>query len=227
MRMQSIMNQKGNVVMPGPYSPPYSSYAKFYGGKPVEFKLHPDGRPDLEDLRAKITPRSRALCIISPSNPTGEVFDRKSLQQLLDIATEHDLYVLCDEIYDKIVFDSQFTGIGKVARDAPVILLNGFSKAYLMTGWRCGYIAMNSGSKKLAALREDIPKLARVRIASNLPVQMAAVQALRGPQTHIPTMVEKLRARRDYVVKRFNAMGMQCRIPRGAFYVLPTVDLGN
>ena len=192
MTMASIIDPNSEVLMPGPYYPPYSSYAKFYGGKPVEFKLHTDGRPDLEDLRAKITPRSRALCIISPSNPTGEVFDRKSLQQLLDIATEHDLYVLCDEIYDKIVFDSQFTGIGKVARDAPVILLNGFSKAYLMTGWRCGYIAMNSGSKKLAALREDIPKLARVRIASNLPVQIAAVQALRGPQTHIPKMVEKL-----------------------------------
>jgi alanine-synthesizing transaminase len=227
MTMASIVDPNSEVLMPGPYYPPYSSYAKFYGGKPVEFKLHSDGKPDLEDLRSKITPRSRALCIISPNNPTGEVFDRKSLQQLIDIATEHDLYVICDEIYDKIVFDSQFTGIGKVAKDAPVILLNGFSKAYLMTGWRCGYIAMNSNSKKLAGLREDIPKLARVRIAANLPVQIAAVQALRGPQTHISKMVDKLRARRDYVVKRLNAMGMQCKVPRGAFYVFPKVNLGT
>ncbi|AFU59470.1 aminotransferase [Candidatus Nitrososphaera gargensis Ga9.2] len=227
MTMASIVDPNSEVLMPGPYYPPYSSYAKFYGGKPVEFKLYEDGRPDLEDLRSKITPRSRALCIISPNNPTGEVFDRKSLQQLVDIATEHDLYVICDEIYDKIVFDSQFTGIGKVAKDAPVILLNGFSKAYLMTGWRCGYIAMNSSSKKLAGLREDIPKLARVRIAANLPVQIAAVQALRGPQAHIPKMVEKLRSRRDYVVKRLNAMGMQCRVPRGAFYVFPKINLGH
>jgi alanine-synthesizing transaminase len=227
MTMASIVDPNSEVLMPGPYYPPYASYTKFYGGRPIEFKLHADGKPDLEDLRAGITPRSRALCIISPNNPTGEVFDRKSLQQLIDIATEHDLYVICDEIYDKIVFDSQFTGIGKVAKDAPVILLNGFSKAYLMTGWRCGYIAMNSNSKKLAALREDIPKLARVRIAANLPVQIAAVQALRGPQTHIPKMVDKLRARRDYVVKRLNAMGMQCRVPRGAFYVFPRINLGT
>ncbi len=227
MTMASIVDPNSEVLMPGPYYPPYASYSKFYGGRPVEFKLHADGKPDLEDLRAKITPRSRALCIISPNNPTGEVFDRKSLQQLVDIATEHDLYVICDEIYDKIVFDSQFTGIGKVAKDAPVILLNGFSKAYLMTGWRCGYIAMNSNSKKLAALREDIPKLARVRIAANMPVQIAAVLALRGPQTHIPKMVDKLRARRDYVVKRLNAMGMQCRVPRGAFYVFPRINLGT
>lgn len=227
MTMASIVDPNSEVLMPGPYYPPYASYAKFYGGKPIEFKLHSDGKPDLEDLRSKITPRSRALCIISPNNPTGEVFDRKSLQQLVDIATEHNLYVICDEIYDKIVFDSQFTGIGKVAKDAPVILLNGFSKAYLMSGWRCGYIAMNSNSKKLAGLREDIPKLARVRIAANLPVQIAAVQALKGPQTHIPKMVEKLRSRRDYVVKRLTAIGMQCRVPRGAFYVFPKINLGT
>ena len=137
MTMASIVDPRTEVLMPGPYYPPYASYTKFYGGKPIEFKLHEDGRPNLEDLRSKITSRSRALCIISPNNPTGEVFDQKSLQQLIDIATEYDLYVICDEIYDKIVFDSHFTGIGKVAKDAPVILLNGFSKAYLMTGWRC------------------------------------------------------------------------------------------
>jgi aspartate/methionine/tyrosine aminotransferase len=227
MTLASIVDPHSEVLMPGPYYPPYSSYVKFYGGKPVEFRLHEDGRPDLEDLRKKITPRSRALCIISPNNPTGEVFDRKSLQQLVDIATEHDLYVICDEIYDKITFDSQFTGIGKVAKDAPVVLLNGFSKAYLMTGWRCGYICMNSRSRKLDQFREDVPKLARVRIATNLPVQVAAVQALRGPQDHIPVMVDKLRRRRDYVVKRLNAMGIHCRVPRGAFYVFPKIELGS
>jgi aspartate/methionine/tyrosine aminotransferase len=146
------------------------------------------------------------------------------LQQLVDIATEHDLYLICDEIYDKIVFDSEFTGIGKVAKDAPVILLNGFSKGYLMTGWRCGYICMNSNSRKLDGLRQDVPKLARVRIASNLPVQLAAVQALRGPQTHIPQMVSKLKSRRDLVVKRLNGMGLNCKSPKGAFYVFPKID---
>jgi aspartate/methionine/tyrosine aminotransferase len=224
MTMASIIDPGSEVLMPGPHYPPYASYAKFYGGKPIEFTLHEDGRPNLDDLRSKITPRSRALCIISPNNPTGEVFDQKSLQQLIDVATEYDLYVICDEIYDKIVFDSFFTGIGRVAKDAPVILLNGFSKAYLMTGLRCGYICLNSNSQKLRALREDIPKLARVRIAANLPVQIAAVQALRGPQTHIPAMIDKLRTRRDYVVKRLNAMGIACKVPRGAFYIFPKIN---
>ncbi len=225
MTLASIVDPNSEVLMPGPYYPPYSSYVKFYGGKPVEFRLHQDGRPDLEDLRKKITSRSRAICIISPNNPTGEVFDKKSLQQLIDIATEHDLYIICDEIYDKITFDSMFTGIGKVAKDAPVVLLNGFSKAYLMTGWRCGYICMNSSSRKLDQFREDVPKLARVRIATNLPVQIAAVQALKGPQDHIPIMIEKLRKRRDLVIKRLDAMGIQCKLPRGAFYAFPKIDL--
>ncbi len=181
MTMASIIDPNSEVLMPGPYYPPYASYVKFYGGKPVEFKLHEDGKPDMEDIMSKITSKSRAMCIISPNNPTGEVFDRKSLQQLIDIAAEHDLYVICDEIYDKIVFGDQFTGIGKVAKDAPVILLNGFSKAYLMTGWRCGYICTNGNSRKLNEIRKNIPKLARVRISTNLPVQIAASTGVARP----------------------------------------------
>lgn len=226
MILASIVDPNSEVLMSGPYYPPYSSYVKFYGGKPVEFRINEDGRPDLEDLISKITPRTRAICIISPNNPTGEVFDRKSLQQLIDVAAEHNLYIITDEIYDKIVFDDQFTGIGKVSKDAPVILLNGFSKSYLMTGWRCGYVCFNSNASGLDELRKNVPKLARVRISSNLPVQVAAVEALRGPQTHIIDMVEKLRKRRDYIVKRLNAMeGISCSIPHGAFYVFPKVNL--
>jgi alanine-synthesizing transaminase len=228
MTLASVVDPNTEVLMPGPYYPPYASYVKFYGGKPVEFKLHEDGKPDLENILSKINSRSRAICIISPNNPTGEVFDRKSLQQIIDVAAEHDLYIICDEIYDKIVFDDQYTGIGKVAKDAPVILLNGFSKVYLMSGWRCGYICMNSASKKLDVLRKNIPKLARVRISTNLPVQIAAVEALRGPQGHIADMVQKLRRRRDYTVKRLNAIkGISCRMPRGAFYVFPKIDLNH
>jgi len=226
MILASIVDPGTEVLMPGPHYPPYASYTKFYGGKPIEFKLYTDGRPDVEDVASKINSKSRAICIISPNNPTGEVFDRKGLQQIVDLAAEHNLYIICDEIYDNITFDEQFTGIGRVARDAPVILLNGFSKAYLMTGWRCGYVCLNAESRKLDSLRENIAKLARVRISSNLPVQLAAAQALRGSQDHIREMVQKLRKRRDYIVKRLNAIDrISCNLPKGAFYVFPKVDL--
>jgi alanine-synthesizing transaminase len=228
MTMASIVEPNTEGLMPGPYYPPYASYVKFYGGRPIEFKLTPDGKPDLEDLISKITPRTRALCIISPNNPTGEVFDHKSLKQLVDIAAEHSLYIICDEIYDSLVFDGEFTGIGKVAKDSPVILLNGFSKVYLMTGWRCGYICMNSNCSKLENIRNNIPKLARVRISTNLPVQRAAIAALRGPQDHIPMMVSKLRRRRDLVVKRLNQISsISCNVPKGAFYAFPKINLSS
>src|SRR5918995_321651 len=220
----SIVEPNSEILMPGPYYPPYSSYVKFYGGKPIEFKLTEDGAPDLDDIKSKITPRTRALCIINPNNPTGEVFDRKSLKQLIDVASEHDIYIICDEIYDRLVFDKEFTGIGKVAKDAPVILLNGFSKVYLMTGWRCGYICMNSDCQKLENIRNNIPKLARVRIATNLPVQKAAVAALQGPQEYISETVTKLKKRRDLVVKRLNEIdGISCKLPNGAFYTFPKI----
>jgi aspartate/methionine/tyrosine aminotransferase len=220
----SIVEPNSEILMPGPYYPPYSSYVKFYGGKPIEFKLTEDGAPDLDDIKSKITPKARALCIINPNNPTGEVFNSKNLKQLIDVAAEHDMYIICDEIYDKLVFDRKFTGIGKVAKDAPVILLNGFSKVYLMTGWRCGYICMNSDCQKLENIRNNIPKLARVRIATNLPVQKAAVAALQGPQEYIAETVTKLKKRRDLVVKRLNEIdGISCKLPNGAFYTFPKI----
>lgn len=220
----SIVEPNSEILMPGPYYPPYASYVKFYGGKPIEFKLTEDGAPDLDDINSKITPKARALCIINPNNPTGEVFNSKNLKQLIDVAAEHDMYILCDEIYDKLIFDREFTGIGKVAKDAPVILLNGFSKVYLMTGWRCGYICMNSDCQKLENIRNNIPKLARVRIATNLPVQKAAVAALQGPQEYIAETVTKLKKRRDLVVKRLNEIdGISCKLPNGAFYTFPKI----
>ena len=224
----SIVEPNSEVLMPGPYYPPYASYVKFYGGKPIEFKLTEDGTPDLDDIKSKITSKARALCIINPNNPTGEVFNSKSLKQLIDVATEHDMYIICDEIYDKLVFDQEFTGIGKVANDSAVILLNGFSKVYLMTGWRCGYICMNSDCQKLENIRNNIPKLARVRIAANLPVQKAAVAALQGPQSYIAKTVTTLKKRRDLVVKRLNEInGISCKLPNGAFYSFPKILLNR
>ena len=220
----SIVEPNSEILMPGPYYPPYASYVKFYGGKPIEFKITEDGTPDIDDIKSKITPKTRALCVINPNNPTGEVFDSKSLKQLIDVASEHDIYIICDEIYDRLVFDKEFTGIGKVAKDAPVILLNGFSKVYLMTGWRCGYVCMNSDCQKLENIRNNIPKLARVRIATNLPVQKAAVAALEGPQGYIAQTVTKLKKRRDLVVKRLNEIdGISCKLPNGAFYTFPKI----
>lgn len=225
MLAASIVEPNDEVLIPGPYYPPYASYVRLFGGKPVEFAVDlKNSTPDLEDIRRKITSKTVAICLISPNNPTGAVFSEKSLRDLVDIANEHDLYIICDEIYDQIVFDEKFVGIGKVSTDSPIILLNGFSKVHLMSGWRIGYIAFNQ-SKKLESLRENVPKLARVRIATNLPVQHAALESLRGPQDYINKFVSELKKRRDYTIKRLNGMhGLSCSIPKGAFYAFPKIE---
>ncbi|MDE1725215.1 MAG: aminotransferase class I/II-fold pyridoxal phosphate-dependent enzyme, partial [Thaumarchaeota archaeon] len=225
MIMASIVEPGDEVLIPGPYYPPYASYVRLFGGKPIEFlvDLH-NSTPNLDDIRSKITKKTVAICLISPNNPTGVVFSEKSLLDLVDLANEYDLYVICDEIYDQIVFDGKFTGIGKVSKDSPVILLNGFSKVHLMSGWRIGYIAFNQ-SPKLDLLRENVPKLSRVRIATNLPVQYAALESLRGPQDYISKFVSELKKRRDYTIKRLNEIpDMSCSNPKGAFYAFPKIE---
>ena len=225
MVISSIVEEGDEVLLPGPYYPPYASYVRLHGGTPVEFAVDlNNSRPDIDDIKSKITSKTVAICLISPNNPTGAVFNENSLKELVDIANQHNLYIICDEIYDQIIFDEKFVGIGKVAGDSPVIVLNGFSKVHLMSGWRIGYIAFNQ-SPQLEELRENLPKLARVRIATSLPVQHAALESLRGPQNYINDFVSEIKKHRDLVVKRLNEMpGISCSNPKGAFYAFPKIE---
>ena len=225
MVISSIVEDGDEVLLPGPYYPPYASYVRLHGGRPIEFAVDlENSKPDIDDIKTKITSKTVAICLISPNNPTGLIFDKNALKQIVDIANENNLYIICDEIYDKIIFDQDFTGIGKIAGDSPVIILNGFSKVHLMSGWRIGYIAFNN-SPQLDMIRENLPKLARVRISSNLPVQYAALESLRGPQNYISEFVSELKKHRDYVVKRLNSMSnISCSNPQGAFYAFPKIE---
>jgi len=225
MVISSIVEEGDEVLLPGPYYPPYASYVRLHGGIPVEFAVDlNDSTPNFDDIKSKITSKTVAICLISPNNPTGVVFNENALKKLVDIANENNLYIICDEIYDQIIFDDKFVGIGKVAGDSPIIILNGFSKVHLMSGWRIGYIAFNQ-SPQLEALREHLPKLARVRIATSLPVQHAALESLRGSQNYIHDFVSEMKKHRDLVVKRLNEMpGLSCSNPKGAFYAFPKIE---
>ncbi len=225
MVISSIVEEGDEVLLPGPYYPPYASYVRLHGGIPVEFGVDlNNSTPDIDDIKSKITSKTVAICLISPNNPTGVVFNENSLKKLVDVANEHNLYIICDEIYDQIIFDDKFVGIGKVAGNSPVIVLNGFSKVHLMSGWRIGYIAFNN-SPQLRELREHLPKLARVRIATSLPVQYAALESLRGPQDYVHDFVSEIKKHRDLVVRRINEMpGLSCPNPKGAFYAFPKIE---
>jgi len=226
MVMAALIDAKDEILLPGPTYPPYISYTKFFGGKPVTYEnVEENGwQPNIDDLRSKISKNTRGIAIINPNNPCGALYDEKTVKQILDLAGEHELPVLSDEIYDQITYQKKFVSAAHLAKDVPVIGLNGFSKAYLMTGWRLGYVYFHDQNNELQELKQCIEKEARIRICANTPVQKAGTAALKGPQDHIKEMIEKLRQRRDYACKRLNQIeGISCAKPEGAFYVFPKI----
>jgi aspartate/methionine/tyrosine aminotransferase len=227
MVLGALVDDGSEVLVPGPAYPPYISYTEFFGGKAVLYRtIEEDGwQPDLDDVRAKINSSTRALVVINPNNPCGALYDKKVVKALTDLAGEYGIPVISDEIYNQLAY-GELVSTANVAKDVPVIGLNGFSKVYLMTGWRLGYVFFTGQDEKLLEeLQENIIKEARIRLSANTPVQKAAVAALRGPQTHIPRMVEKLRKRRDFSYKRLNEIdGISCAEPKGAFYFFPKVE---
>lgn len=226
MVMAALLDAGDEILLPGPTYPPYISYAKFFGGKPVTYQTVEENgwQPNIDDLRRKITKKTRAIVIINPNNPCGALYEEKAVKQIIDLAAEHDLPIVSDEIYDQIVFEKKFVSTAHLTKDVPVIGLNGFSKAHLMTGWRLGYVYFHSRGDELLELKQCIEKEARIRLCANTPVQKAGIAALNGPQDHVKEVVRKLRERRDYVWKRLNEMnGVSCSKPEAAFYVFPKI----
>jgi tyrosine/nicotianamine family aminotransferase len=227
MLTAAIVEKGDEILIPGPTYPPYMSYTQFFEGKPVSYRTLEDEhwQPDLDDIREKISKSTRAIVIINPNNPTGALYDEKTVKEMLSIAAEHELLVLSDEIYDRIVYEKRFVSTSYIAKDYPVVGLNGFSKAYLMTGWRLGYVYFHDPSQQLKELKECVEKETRIRLSANTPVQKAGAVALTGPQNHIKEMVNQLRQRRDYVLKRLNEIdGINCTKPEGTFYVFPKIE---
>ncbi len=175
-------------------------------------------------MRLKISDKTKGVVIVNPNNPCGAVYDETTVKRIVDLAAENDLVILSDEIYDRIVYEGEFVSTARAAKDSPVIGLNGFSKAYLATGWRLGYFYFHDPDGKLEMLKESVKKESRIRLCTNTPVQKAGVAALNGPQDHVAKMVEKLQRRRDYAWKRLNEIeGISCTKPKGAFYVFPRI----
>jgi alanine-synthesizing transaminase len=226
MTLAALVEQGDEILFPGPTYPPYISYAKFFGGTPVSYEtIEEEGwQPDVDDLRSKVSAKTCALVITNPNNPTGAVYGKKVIKQMLDIAGENNLLVISDEIYDQLTFTEDFASTAYLARDIPVVGLNGFSKVYRMTGWRLGYVYFKAQGNKLAELKQAIEKECRIRICANTPVQKAGVAALNGPQDDIKDYVAKLRERGEYAWKRLNEIeGISCAKPDGAFYVFPKI----
>ena len=216
----ALLEKGDEILVPGPTYPPYMAYAKFYDSTPVSYRTVEENQwaPDIEDLENKINEKTRAVVVINPNNPTGAVYPKKVLDEIQAIARDHQILLISDEIYDEMIFKGNHETFS--SHDAPMVVLNGFSKVYLATGWRIGYAIFNNCDD----LKEAVLKEARIRLCSNTLCQAAAAEALDGSQAHIPALQEKLKERRDFAWKRLNEIdGVSASKPEGAFYVFPRI----
>ena len=222
--MMVIAGPGDEVLLPIPCWVSYTEMIRLAGATPVFVPVRQDNYElDLDAIRAAITPRTKAIVICTPNNPTGAVYSEESLRELADLAVKHDFFIVADEIYEKMVYDgAKHFSVASISREVweRTITVNGFSKAYAMTGWRIGY----------AAARADVIKgimavQSQTTSATSAISQKAALAALQGSQHDMQVMVEEFKRRKDYVVQRLNAIeGITCPDVKGAFYVYPDVQ---
>ena len=227
--LTALLNPGEDILTPCPDYPLYSAVlAKLDIGLNTYYLNEEDGwQPDLDDLKRKITPRTRGIVLINPNNPTGSVCSRKMLEDIAELARRHNLVIFADEIYDKLILeDDQHIALAAVAPDVPVVTFGGLSKNYLAPGWRVGWGVVSGDAAVVKSYAEGIGKLLRARLCANHPEQYAIKPALEGPQDHLIEVRRKLRARRDLTVKACNSTPrVSCVSPRGAFYAYPRLDI--
>ena len=216
--MQALLDEGDEGVLIGPSWVSYEPCINFAGGRVRWAEV--DDRFEPVSLADSITPKTKMILVNSPSNPTGAVFGRRILEEIRDLAVDHDLMVLSDEIYEKIIYGQDHLSIGSFSgMEERTVTVNGFSKCYAMTGWRLGYLA---GPQEVMKWVNRI--LSHSVSHATTFVQWAGVEALKGPQESINGMVAEFQARRDILVAGLAEIGIRCPLPGGAFYVFPDVS---
>ena len=218
----ALLEEGDEAICPDPSYPIYESIINFTGAEtvPIQLKEELDFRFDIDELRAKITPRTKLIALNSPHNPTGGVLQKEDILAIADIARQNDITVLSDEVYEHIVYEHEPFSIASLPDMLDrTILLSGFSKTYAMTGWRLGYAALPP------KLVEPVVRLIVNSVSCTAPfTQHAGIEALTGPQDSVPKMVNEFKKRRDLIVSGLNRIpGISCVLPKGAFYVFPNV----
>jgi alanine-synthesizing transaminase len=230
LALTALVEPGENVLTPYPVYPLYTAVLAKLGAVSNPYYLDETNgwQPDLDDIRAKIDGKTRAIIVLNPNNPTGAVYPKATLEGILEIAVKHGLVVLSDEIYDKLVLDEEpFVSIASLAADVPMVTFNGMSKAYLVPGWRIGWGIVSGPAGVVGEYAAAIQKIERARLCANHPEQYAIPAALDGDHAFLGPVREKLRRRRDLTTERLNAIpGISCVRPQAAFYAFPRIDLG-
>ena len=222
-----LVNPGDEVLIPVPTYPLYTATLTKLDARGVYYQTDPNRgwMPDLDHIESQIGPKTRAIVVIDPNNPTGAVYSAKIRRKLVELADAHSLVILADEVYADLSYDHPVPPIAALNPDAPVISFSSCSKSYLAPGWRAGWLAVNGGAR-LDAVLDAAHELADGRLCSAGPMQYATLAALTEGDDHKTTFVDALRKRAEVTTKRLNAIeGISCVPPRAAFYAMPKVEL--
>jgi len=230
MAMQALVNNGDEILIPAPDYPLWTAAVRLSGGKPVHYLCdeQSDWLPDAKDIRSKITAKTKAIVIINPNNPTGAVYPRESLEELIQIAREHKLLVFSDEIYDKVLYDdAEHISTASLADDLVFITFNGLSKTYRVAGYRSGWLIVSGDKTSAQDYIEGMEMLASMRLCSNVPAQYAIQTALGGYQS-VDELIQpggRLYEQRNLAWKLLTDIpGVTCVKPRSAMYLFPRLD---
>ncbi len=231
--MQALLNDGDEMLVPAPDYPLWTAAVSLSGGNAVHYMCDEQQGwfPDLDDIRRKISPRTRGIVIINPNNPTGAVYSKEILLEIVEIARQHNLIIFADEIYDKILYDdAQHHSIAAMALDLLTVTFNGLSKTYRVAGFRQGWMVLNGPKKQAKGYIEGLNMLASMRLCANVPMQHAIQTALGGYQSISEFILPggRLYEQRNRAWELINQIpGVSCVKPMGALYMFPKIDLNR
>ncbi len=231
MAMQGLLNSGDEILIPAPDYPLWTAAVVLAGGKPVHYICDEDSGwyPDISDIKKKISPRTKGIVVINPNNPTGSVYPKELLNRIIDLASQHNLIIYSDEIYDRILYDdASHISIASLTNDVLCVTLNGLSKSHLITGYRVGWMTFTGNLSIAQNYLEGINMLASMRLCSNVPAQYAISVALNKDKLirRHTAAGGRLKKQRDFGYERLNKIpGLSCTKPEGTFYFFPRIDV--
>lgn len=230
MTMQALMNDGDEVLIPMPDYPLWTAAANLSGGTAVHYRCNEEDnwQPDIEDIKSKITSKTKGIVVINPNNPTGALYSDDLLKQIIEVAKAYDLIIMADEIYDRILYDDTVhTPMSTLTDDVLVLSYNGLSKSHRIAGFRAGWMMVSGRKQHAADFIEGLDMLASMRLCSNVQGQYAIQTAMGGYQSmkDLTSKTGRLYKQRELAVSRLNAIkGISCTMPQGAFYCFPKID---
>lgn len=231
MAMQGLLDNGDEVLLPAPDYPLWTAAVTLAGGTPVHYMCDEQNEwnPDIDDIRKKITPRTKGIVIINPNNPTGALYSKEILEEIVNVARENELIIFSDEIYDRLVMDGlEHIAIASLAPDVPCVTFNGLSKSHRVAGFRCGWMCLSGNKKKMQGYIEGLNLLSSMRLCSNVPAQQIIQTALGGYQS-VDELLKpggRIYEQRACIYKALNEIdGVSAVKPKAAFYIFPKFDI--